>query len=107
MIQEDDLATCAGIEEEVLRILEQKFERNPETIRDRMAPFWDTAIRVETTGEVKGVSRDPGDDFVIECAVNSGAHILISGDNDLLSLSAYGSVRILTPRQYLSLHGRT
>jgi hypothetical protein len=29
-----------------LRILEQKFKRDPETIRTRIAPFWNGAIRV-------------------------------------------------------------
>jgi hypothetical protein len=55
----DDLAICSGTEQEVLRILEQKFKRDPETIRTRIAPFWIGAIRVETTGEATGISRDP------------------------------------------------
>lgn len=100
--QADDLALCSEIEEEVLRILRGKFSRNPNTIRDRMAPFWDSAIRVELTGEVQGISRDPKDDFVIECAVKARASILISGDNDLLSLKSYAKTRILTARQYLT-----
>jgi uncharacterized protein len=100
--QIDDIAICAGIEKEVLHILEQKFDRDPETIRIRKAPFWNSAIRVKTTGEVKGISRDPNNDFVIECAVRARAHILISGDNDLLTLGTYKDCRILTARQYLT-----
>lgn len=98
----DDLAICSGIEQEVLRILEQKFGRDPKTIRFRMTPFWNSAIRAETTGQLKGISRDPNDDFVIECAVKARANILISGDNDLLTLGRYEDCRILTARQYLA-----
>lgn len=102
VMRRDDLAICPGIEEEVLRILEHKFNQDPETIRARMAPFWTAALRVDITGEIRGISRDPGDDFVIECAVKACAEILISGDNDLLSLGGHSTFRIMSARQYLA-----
>lgn len=103
MVELDDLAICPEIEGEVLRILWEKFGRAPNTIRDRMSPFWSAALRISITGELRGVSRDPKDDFVIECARNAQADLLISGDNDLLSLKSYAGTRIISARHYLDL----
>ena len=45
--------------------------------------------------------RDPKDDMVFECAVKADAEVIISGDNDLLSVKTYRGIQILTARQYL------
>lgn len=45
--------------------------------------------------------RDPGDDMFLQCAVLAKADLLIAGDKDLLTLSAYKGTRILTPSEYL------
>lgn len=103
LIELDDLAMCAEIEEEVLRILREKFRRDPNAIRERMSPFWNGALRLSISGEVRGVSRDAKDDFILECARNARADLLISGDNDLLSLKEYAETRIITARQYLDM----
>jgi uncharacterized protein len=101
----DNLAICTEIEEEVLRILATKFGRSASDIRNRMTPIWESAIRVDLPGSLHGISRDPNDDFVIECAVQAKADILISGDQDLLTLKSYGAIRILTARQYMVERG--
>lgn len=101
VFQADDLAICAEIENEVLRVLHDKFGRNPQTIRERLRPFLREAVRVEITGKIVGVCRDPNDDCIVECAVKAGAPLIISGDKDLLSLREYRRIRIVTARQYL------
>lgn len=45
--------------------------------------------------------RDPRDNHVLEAAVNGAADTIITGDTDLLVLSPFHSVRILTPGDYL------
>ena len=47
------------------------------------------------------VARDPKDNFVLELAVSGGASVIISGDNDLLTLGRYDSIPIRTPAQFL------
>lgn len=93
---EDELAVCAELEEEVLRIMEQRFGHSRDFTRSRLEPFWNAAVRVAVTGEVQGVCRDPKDDFVLECAVKSGAELIVTGDKDLLSMGEFRSVRIVT-----------
>lgn len=55
-----------------------------------------TTITVQLT-----VVRDPKDNFVLELAVSGGAHVIVSGDNDLLTLGRYDSIPIRTPAQFL------
>jgi uncharacterized protein len=46
--------------------------------------------------------RDPDDDRILEVALNGRADIIITGDEDLLALSPWPGIAILTPAQYLS-----
>lgn len=97
------VATCEEIENEVVRVLFRKFHRSPEKIRGRLQSSLAESIRVEVSGEVSGICRDPNDDCILECAVKAGAEFIITGDNDLLILGQYGGIRILTAREYLEL----
>lgn len=50
------------------------------------------------------VCRDPDDDKFIASALASGASVIVSGDKDLIDLSSYQGVKILKPRQFVSLY---
>lgn len=45
---------------------------------------------------VTPTSRDPDDDIVLATALAAGAHIIVSGDRDLLNLSKHEDIRIVT-----------
>lgn len=45
---------------------------------------------------------DPSDNMFIECAVETGADYLISGDRHLKTLKSFQSIQIISPREYLS-----
>lgn len=47
--------------------------------------------------------RDPKDDAFLELAVNGRADVIVTGDRDLLVLSPFRSISIITPRRYLEL----
>ncbi len=49
------------------------------------------------------VCRDPKDNMFLECATLARANVLVTGDNDLLSLGSYLQTSILTPPEYLDL----
>ena len=59
---------------------------------------------VEAPPLAEQVSRDSDDDKFIACAVASDTQIIISGDNDLLTVSDYESVQVLTPRDFVDKH---
>ena len=50
------------------------------------------------------VSRDADDDKFLACAIASGTQIIISGDSDLLTVSDYESVQVVTPRDFVDRH---
>ena len=54
---------------------------------------------------VTAVQADPDDNAVLECALESGADTIITGDPHLLDLSEFESIRILTPTAYIKRHG--
>jgi putative PIN family toxin of toxin-antitoxin system len=56
---------------------------------------------VEPVPLPRQVSRDPTDDMFLACAVTGGCRYIISGDNDLLDVSSYRKIKIVTPRDFL------
>ena len=51
------------------------------------------------------VCRDPRDDKFLEVAVDGHADVIVSGDEDLLSLDPFQGIRILTPQAFLAAYG--
>lgn len=45
--------------------------------------------------------RDPKDDKFLEVAVNGRADVLVSGDDDLLTLNPFRGIAIITPAAYV------
>lgn len=69
-------------------------------IEQEILPYFEV---VDIKEEIRGVCRDPDDDMFISAAVNAGVSHIITGDKDLLELARYGSIKILSPQEYLAL----
>lgn len=61
------------------------------------------AVLVEPLPLPAPVSRDPDDDHVLACALAAQAALIVSGDQDLLSLGSFNHIQILPARQALEL----
>lgn len=57
--------------------------------------------RVEPERRVK-VCRDPHDDMFLEVALDGGASYVVSKDSDLLTLSPFEGIPIITPAEFLA-----
>ncbi len=79
-----------------------KFDRysTPE-LRKNFLGLLLTRAEIVATGTRITACRDPRDNHVLEAAVNGGADLIITGDEDLLALNPFHDVRILTPTDYL------
>lgn len=55
------------------------------------------AIELVEPVDVPRVARDPDDDHVLACALAATAELIVSGDLDLLALTAYERIPIVTP----------
>ena len=51
----------------------------------------------------KRICRDPDDDIVLATALAGRADLIVTGDNDLLVLKTFRTIRISSPRQVLEL----
>jgi putative PIN family toxin of toxin-antitoxin system len=52
----------------------------------------------------EAVCDDPADDNFLACALAGRARVIVSGDKALLRTSGYGGVKVMTPRQFISLY---
>lgn len=57
------------------------------------------AVEIATPDHVPTVARDTDDDQVLACALTAKASIIVSGDDDLLSLGRFQNFPILTAAQ--------
>ena len=97
-----ELVVSAHIREEVKRVLCDKSGWSLERVAEAIDPLWEIAHFV-TPLETISASRDDTDNRILECAVESGAGIIVSFDNDLLSLTPFKAIRIVKAREFVEL----
>jgi len=62
------------------------------------------AVEVPAPAHVTYASLSDPDDLIFPaCALSGGAQIIVSGDQHLISLDTWRSIRILTARDFLEL----
>jgi putative PIN family toxin of toxin-antitoxin system len=71
-------------------------------IEDEVLPFFEI---VEEAGKIGRICRDAEDDKFIVCAVSGAADFIISGDNDLLDIGKYKSIKIINASELLKKFG--
>ena len=50
---------------------------------------------------IDAIKEDPDDNRILECALEAESEFIVTSDKDLLRLSEYGNVRIVTASQLL------
>jgi putative PIN family toxin of toxin-antitoxin system len=98
---EYELVVSAHIREEIERVLTGKFGWSLEQIAGAVDPLWEIA-RFVTPQVPISASRDETDNRILECAVESGAEVIVTNDNDLLVLNPFQDIYILRAHQFLA-----
>ena len=102
---EFELVACPHLIEELEGVLRRPKFRDLVT-RDEVDEFVDVirrgAITVENPVIAEGVTRDPGDDYLVALAQAANANHMVSGDKDLTSLATV-SPPVLSPATFLDL----
>ena len=100
-LTEGRVAICDQIVQEVARVLSRKLGWETGRIDESRGFYLQDVIRVAVPGTLHGACRDAKDDFIVECALNAGAGLIVSGDKDLLALASFQGVRIMSAADYL------
>lgn len=96
------MALSPPLLEEFLRALEKpRLKRliTPVVFEEIIALIHEKAFVVEPQMKIKAC-RDPDDDAVIECAFAAKANIIVTGDQDLLTMNPFRKISILSPRTF-------
>ena len=95
-----EVSVSEPIKAEVERILAEKFSWPKDRINAAESYLWTLAHSINPQLIVSDCS-DPDDNRVLECALESHARVIVTGDNHLLKLHPYRDTSILTPKQFL------
>lgn len=92
-----DLYTSEAILQELQQKLESnKFGFSREQVVQLIRHIRDVTIIVHPTYKLS-LARDPDDDKVLECALEAEAEVILTFDNDLLSLKEHEGIKIIHP----------
>jgi len=94
--------TSPFIINEVEKVLTQKFGWQMEVTREVLNDFRGFS-HVVNPSETLAVISYPPDNRILECAMAGRADCIISGDRHLTGLKTYGSIKIVTPTEFLAI----
>jgi putative PIN family toxin of toxin-antitoxin system len=96
------ITACATAEiiDEYEAIVQEMIERKQGHFdRTILTPLIQSMEVIETVTNIE-ICRDPDDDKFIECAKDSHAFYIVSGDKDLLVLEKYEDIQIVTAKDF-------
>lgn len=101
------LVTSQEVNDEVLGVMDRPSLRDKYGLADHMFDIafilWEQAEVIADLPKIKA-SKDPKDDKFLETALGGLAHYLVTGDiKDLLNLKEYQGIRIVSPKQFLTI----
>lgn len=85
---------------ELRRALKKKLRLIDDRIRVAVAVFDDIEIVPKPDAAFPVSIRDPDDKWILATAVAGKADVLVTGDDDLFSVTADSPIKIVTPRAF-------
>ena len=68
---------------------------------EELSRFLERHAFVVTPSRHLQVTRDPDDDHLLSLAIEGMADVIVSGDNDVISLGSFARIPIRTPSEFL------
>jgi putative PIN family toxin of toxin-antitoxin system len=87
--------------------LQKKYRRIREEREGLIDDLRNFATMVDPQQELSVVQADDSDNRYIECAIESGANYIVTGDPHLLDIGDYQGILILTPAIFVTLFENT
>ena len=100
------LVTSPEIIAEIKKVLEyphitQKYKLNKADIQSLLVLIEHEAVTVPNSPVINVIKDDPDDNKFLACALAAQAEYIVTGDQHLLSLGRYGSILIVTVKDFL------
>ena len=89
-----------GLIDEILRNLRQKIKLPPKIIDDIQGLLLEHATVTEPVALQSDICRDPDDVKILGLAIAGQADCIVTGDQDLLVLTEFRGIPIVTPRSF-------
>ena len=97
-----DCSLSLSILDETREVLRRpKFGFSPEQSLQLLEELHAVCDVINPTVRVQAVASDPTDNMILECALESNANVVISGDHHLLNLVVFRGIHIFAPSDYL------
>lgn len=93
--------TSVDIEIEIADKLRTKFKLTEEDVNRILLDFSAFTLPLRPGRKVSAVQDDPDDNKFIECAIESRADYIVSGDAHLLNLKEFEGIKILRASEFL------
>ena len=98
-----DCSLSLPILDEIREVLRRpKFGFSPEQSFQLLEELHAVCDVINPTARIQAVTSDPADNMILECALESNADFVVSGDHHLLDLVVYSGIHIVTPADYLT-----
>lgn len=97
------LAVSAPLLAELREVLCLKFAWSEDAVTAALLQLDDCSVHVHPAETLDVIQDDPDDNRILECAIAAQAGFIVSGDNHLLRLGRYRSVRILKVADFMAL----
>ena len=95
--------TCPELIQELAEKLDTKLKFSPDQTTETLADYLSFHRMVNIPKTLEAVPRDPDDNAVLECALESGASHIVTGDDDLLVLKEFRGIQIVRASEFLKL----
>ncbi|TVR25215.1 MAG: putative toxin-antitoxin system toxin component, PIN family [Nitriliruptor sp.] len=96
-----EIVTSPALLDELRRVLSYPKLQAVIGDADELIELLALAAVVVAPTETVELARDPDDDRLIEAALGANADVIVTGDQDLLSLGHIDEIQVLTPREFL------
>ncbi len=100
VLAEHDLIVGEVVLEELRRVLTERFRVPPQRVREAETYLRTFEVVARPTKPADVQVRDKDDRWVLASALAGHAHVLVTGDADLLTVGDWQTIRVLSPRAF-------
>ena len=100
----DELFITREVINEIASVMaREKFITKIDEINEYIKIIKNYSINIMSKNDPKDISRDKGDNKILQCGVDGNVEFIITGDDDLLVLKEYNKIKIVNPAEYLKI----